>query len=423
MSAPSETVSLWRDRNYAAYRLSRAVSGLGSQVSSLAFPLLVLSLGGGPVRAGAVGTCAMVTRLAFQLPAGQLADRFDLRWLMFTMDLIRLVAVGSIPLAARLDHLSFAQLVVVAVIEGGASAVFGAAAQVFIRVLVPMTLFSRAMGQAQASNGMIALLGPILGGALFEVDRQLPFVVDTGSYLLSGLLLLLVSVPRAQSGDASEAAGGAPVDRRFTAGIRWLWDHQGILRIAAFGSVLNLVGATMGVAALVVMSQQGTSSGVIGLVMSLVGAGAIAGSLASRRIMKLGPARLYLGSGLLWTACLGSISVSSSPWVIAGVFTLLSIIGPSTGIMLFQILASDAPKSIYGRVSAAQQLIATSLSAGGPLVAGVLIVAVGGRWLWLILGGLCLIATLLTIRPVRALARARSAAAQPDPAPALVQGS
>ena len=405
----ASATSLRHNRDYVLYRASRAISALGSQMSGLVYPLLVLSIGGSAVQAGAAGSCALLTRLACQIPAGHLADRLDQRRLMIIMDAVRLVSVGSVPLVALLGHVTYPHLLVVGVVEGAGSAVFGAAAGVYVRVAVPKEQFARAMSQAQASFGTTALLGPILGGALYGVARMLPFVADAASYLISGILLLPVRSHR-PSGDNDDAE--EPVDWRITAGMRWLWSHRDIMGMVLFGSALNLVGATMGLAAVVVMHTHGEPASVIGLVLAVGGCGMVAGSLIARRAVAWGPARVYVASGLIWAGSLASIAVSSSPWVVGAVFAVLSAIGPANGIMLFQILADEAPKSLYGRVSAAQALFGSSLSMAGPLLAGVLVVVFGGTYLWLVLGGICLVATIFVVRPTLAYRRrARDTAA------------
>lgn len=388
--------SLWRNRSYMCYRMSRAVSMLGSRMSGLAFFLLVLDLGYGAVLAGTISTTALIVRMAMQLPAGQLADRFDQRRLMMAMDAVRLIAVGSIPLVAAIGQLTFAQLLAAAVIEGAASAVFGSTAMVFIRVAVPPEQFAQAMSQSQASYGAMALVGPVLGGALYEVDHMLPFIADASSYLLGGALLFLVAMPgRHQAG--GDPAEGEQEDKRITAGFWWLWHNRSILRIVIFGAVLNLVGAASGVAAMVVMNQRGVPASVIGTVMAFGGSGMIVGSLVVTRVMRLGPFRLYAIAGFLWAGSFGLLAISTNPWLVAAVLAFLAAIGPSTGVMLFQILADKAPKNLYGRVNAAETLLSSSLATVGPFMAGVMVTAFGGTYLWLVLAGMCVAATAVTV--------------------------
>src|SRR5580658_7503886 len=114
---------LWHNREYLRYRAGRVVSVLGSQLSGLALPLLVLALGGSPLQLGLLASCALIVKLGSQLPAGYLADRYGRRGLMINADLVRAVAYGSIPLAAALGRPAYPQLLVIAVIDGAGAAV------------------------------------------------------------------------------------------------------------------------------------------------------------------------------------------------------------------------------------------------------------------------------------------------------------
>jgi MFS family permease len=379
------------------YRTARVVSMLGSRMTSLAGPLLVLGMGGGAVLAGAVGTCWFFAQMAFQLPAGHLADRFDQRRLMLAMDAVRLVAIGSVPLGAALGFLTFAQILVVVLIESAASVVFTSAAQVFLRVVVPRELFARAASQSQFSAGVISVVGPVLGGMLYVVDEQLPFVVDCASYAVSMVLLLAVSAR--VSDERRAGAGDEPVDGRVTAGLRWLWRRPPVMRLVLFGTALNLVGAASGVAVLVVLTESGVSAGVTGTVLGWSGAGVILGSMVAPYALKLGR-WLYPLTGLLWSVALVAVAVEPSPWVIGAVLTFLAFLGPSVGVMLFQILRETSPLDLFGRVVAAEQLISSSLAVAAPLLTGALLAVLGNADVWYLFAVICLIAAAITVQPL-----------------------
>lgn len=397
MTTEASADSLWRNRDYLLYRTSRTVSMLGSRMSTLAGPLLVLSIGGGPVWAGAVGTSWFVAQIVFQIPAGHLADRLPSRPLMLAMDLVRLLAIGSIPLASALGFLTLPQLLVVVFAEGGASVIFGSAAMVFMQALISKGQFSRAMSQSQFAYGATSVLGPMLGGVLYGVSHMLPFLADVASYVFSGALLLAMAARTRPAPDASSAPGeDKPADERATAGLRWLWSQRAILRIVLFGTVLNVVGSASGIAALVVMSQRGTPAGIIGTVIAFSGGAVMAGSLIAPRAVALGQ-RLFPIIGVLWAAAMSSVTLSPTPLVIGIVLTFLAVLGPAAGVALMQMLRDESPPGMFGRVVAAQQLVGTGFAAAAPLTAGALVAAFGGTYLWLVFGGLCLAGTLLVI--------------------------
>jgi MFS family permease len=194
------------------------------------------------------------------------------------------------------------------------------------------------------------------------------------------------------------------------------------MRMVLFCTVLNLVGAAMGLAALVVLNQHGISAGVIGIVVGWSGSGVILGSLVATRAMALGR-WLYPAVGLLWAGSLATVAVSSSPWVVGSVLAFLAFLSPSIGVMMFQILRDEAPMDLYGRVVAGQQLIGTSLATAAPLLAGVLLTVFGGTDIWLVLAGTCLVATALTVRPLLSSRREADEVPVPDQATVVAKVS
>ena len=70
LDRPQPPVPLWRNRDYLLLWSGQAVSTLGSGISGLAFPLLVLSLTGSPAQAGFVAAVSGVPWPLISLPAG-----------------------------------------------------------------------------------------------------------------------------------------------------------------------------------------------------------------------------------------------------------------------------------------------------------------------------------------------------------------
>ena len=77
VAATREYPPLWKNRDYLLLWIGQTISVLGSQVSHLAFPLLVLALTGSPAQAGFVAAARSMPWLLFALPAGALVDRWE----------------------------------------------------------------------------------------------------------------------------------------------------------------------------------------------------------------------------------------------------------------------------------------------------------------------------------------------------------
>ena len=73
----NQSQSLWHNRDYLLLWGGQTISSLGTNVSQIVFPLLVLSLTGSAFQAGLAGALRLLPYLLIGLPAGALVDRWD----------------------------------------------------------------------------------------------------------------------------------------------------------------------------------------------------------------------------------------------------------------------------------------------------------------------------------------------------------
>lgn len=98
-----KTGRLWHNRDWVLLWSGQLVSVVGTQVSQLAYPLLVLLLTHSPAQAGFLSAARTIPYLLLGLPAGALVDRWNRRRVMIVCDAGRAVALGSIRWRSRWD--------------------------------------------------------------------------------------------------------------------------------------------------------------------------------------------------------------------------------------------------------------------------------------------------------------------------------
>ncbi|MFA1543477.1 MFS transporter [Actinomadura monticuli] len=91
---------LRRNRNFTLPWSGQIISDLGTRVTTIAFPLLVISMTHSPAKAGIVGFCATLPYALFYLPAGALPDQYDRRRVMLICEVGRFLALGSLVVGA-----------------------------------------------------------------------------------------------------------------------------------------------------------------------------------------------------------------------------------------------------------------------------------------------------------------------------------
>src|SRR5437879_8232679 len=128
---------LWRHGDFMKLWAGQTLSEFGSQVSQLAIPLVaVLALNATAFEVASLGTVDFLPFLLFTLPAGVWVDRLPRRPIMVIADLGRAVALGSIPVAAAIGHLTLAQLYIAGFVTGTLTVFFDVSYQSYLHSLV-----------------------------------------------------------------------------------------------------------------------------------------------------------------------------------------------------------------------------------------------------------------------------------------------
>jgi predicted MFS family arabinose efflux permease len=386
------------NRSFARLWVGEAFSEVGSQVTTIAMPLLVLALTGSPAKAGLIGVARSLALPLSSLPAGVLADRLDRRRLMIACALGRLVALGSVPLALAIGRPPFLQLLLVSLLEAMLASTSFVTERGLLADVVPAPELADAVTLNEARAAGAVLTGPPLGGALFGVARSLPFLADTFSFGVVAVALAGLRVPGQQvraptvgKGGVRSAAGEA------WEGLRWLWGvpfmRAGSILYASANVTINAI-ELLGI---LVLRRHGASSAAIGGAYALVGAGGLIGAVLA------GPTRrrVSVRAGVLiepWAYALFTplLLVLHSPLAVGiAIGCMFLPITVSTSIIVGQRLML-APEHLRSRVQASGAFTSSVLSWTGPLAMGLLVEYVSENAAVLALTGWALVTALVS---------------------------
>ena len=268
---------LRRNRDFLLLESGRLLSTAGSQMTLIAYPLLVLAATHSPAKAGFVSFARLLPQVLFGLIAGVAADRWNRKWLMIGSDTVRALAIASLAATILSGRLAFWQVVVVGFVEGTGSVFFNGAAAGALRSVVPARQLPTAVGAQQARASTVRLVGPPLGGALFGLGRAVPFLVDAGSYAFSILSLLAMRTPFQERREVDTS----PLRSQIAEGVRFLWSRPFLRTCALIYGLGNFAMPGLLLVVVVAGTRQGLSGGEIGLLIAVFGACTLAGSLFS----------------------------------------------------------------------------------------------------------------------------------------------
>ena len=374
--APRAFPPLWYNLDYVLLLGGQAVSKTGTQVSQFAFPLLVLILTRSPALAGLSGALVATPYLFLSLPAGVLVDRWNRKRIMLLSDVGRAVALGSIPVALLLGHLSLVQLLLCPLIEGICFTFFDLAES----ACLPQVVSREQLTVASAQNGMAQraayMLGPAIGGPLLGWGRSLPFVADFISYTLSILSLLFIR--RAFQQPRQEAPRAFLADMR--EGVQWIWQRPLMRVLAVFGCMANFLENGLLLLLVLLAVQRQAPLWFAGAIGTFALAGGFCGAWLAAPVQKrlrFGP--IMVVSYISVAVVLLLLYLFNQNLAALGPLTFLFyLLGAIKGEATYNYRRSLVPDRLQGRVSSVFREIAY---AGPPLAyaaTGVLLQAFGG---------------------------------------------
>ena len=374
---PRRFPPLWYNRDYLFLWTGQLLSSIGTQISQVAFPLLVLTITFSPAQAGIVGALRGLPFAVLCLPAGALVDRWDRKKVMVLCDTGRAIALGSIPIALWLGCLSFLQLCLVALIEGTLFTFFSLAEGACLPHVVSQEQLPEATAQNQAIDSTAWLVGPLLGGILYGLGHTIPFLLDAITYVCSVLGLLCI---RAKFQEARVQAA-RHIWKEIGDGLVWLW-HTPVLRFLAI-LAWGLSTPVYGYALILITLAQGLQATpfLIGVILASCGLGSIAGSFLVPPLQK----RLTFGWLIIWSAWIWAITwlafALAPNLLILGIAVALScIIVPIFNATLFSYRLIVTPDHLQGRVNSVFRLVAFGGQPLGVLLTGFLIQWIGPVW-------------------------------------------
>ena len=270
--------------------LAYGISQLGTLMSGLAIPWLVLVTTGSAARTGLVGFAEMAPYVVAQAISGPVVDRFGLRRSCVTGNAAAAVLVGAVPALYAAGALSIGSLFAIVAVAG---AVRGAA-DAATSPLVPRTAAyggvpnERAAGLNSVAQRTGMLVGlPLAGVLIAAAGAPTVVLVDAVTFAVAALLVATVVPPAATKADAAAAAAA---DEQLTVrgylsrlgdGMRFLRADRVIAGIALMVAVANLLDQALDSVFVPVWVHtrlhQPSGLGLIGGAMAL---GSVSGALA-----------------------------------------------------------------------------------------------------------------------------------------------
>lgn len=365
-----------QDTAFSKLWIGQTISMFGSAFSTFALPTVaVLVLHATPVQVGILAALQTMPFLVLGLFAGVLSDRASRKSVMMLADLVRLIAIALIAVAAARGVLGMPLLYAVSLVAGTASVFFGVAYQSYLPVIVRPDGLTDANIKLELSNSASSIFGNVLAGVIVQtVGVLVAFAVDAFSYFASLVSLWMIDAvePRYHAAGSSQPG----IRREIFAGIRVVIDSPD-LRWILFATATTNFGASVVGAVWIIFAYKtlGLSPGPVGLVMGLAQVGFVGALLASRIQKWLGIRSTLIATLLAGSASLACILLAQrgASYIVLFLTSALTAVAiPIYNIGQVAYRQARVPVEMQGRMNATMRTFVLGFAAIGALTGGFL---------------------------------------------------
>ena len=392
---------LWRHRDFLLLWSAQGVSAVGSRITRTALPIAaILMTGAGAYDLGLLTVALTLPGAVLAWLSGGWVDRHRRRPLMIGADIVRAIALLTIPAAAYLGTVTLPLLYAVATITGIATVLYHLADHVFVTDLVGRKRVLDANGKREAADAVAEISGPALGGALVAwLTAPVAIAVDAVTFAASALLLARIG-KRETIAVATAPPAAASFANDVRTGVRVVWRDPAIRSLFLATATLTFCMSFMAsLYTLYALSDLGFGPAQLGVTIGCGGLGALAGAaLAGPAAARWGTRRSLIGALVVGAAAQVLIPLAPPPLWIAMTFLIGAQVVGDGALTVYLINETSLrqrllPPEALGRAAATWQVATGLLTQAGALAGAALAETIGMRpTLWVLAIGILLAA-------------------------------
>ncbi len=219
-------VTLLRNRGFLALWLAQIAATLGNELYNIGVMVAIYERTGSALQATGVLLARMLPGFLFGPLAGALVDRYDRRWVLISMNLLRtaLIAIVALTTSGIVSNVWLVYLIVFGIAL--ADIFYKPAQMALIPSLVPRSALLSANSLAMSTNLAAYALAYGAGGwILIQFGISTLIGLNLGCFLFAALAAWQIQPLRAE-GDGDQTRAQVPILRMIGDGLHYLRHHQ-----------------------------------------------------------------------------------------------------------------------------------------------------------------------------------------------------
>jgi len=279
---PGTTRSVWApfaSRAFVWLWLANTVSALGTWIQNAASAWIMTDLAPSPIMVSLVQAAAQLPVLLLALPAGALADLMDRKRLLILTNMLMLAASAVLAIVAAVGRVDSIILLTLTVLLAVGAALNGPAWAASVPLTVPRRSLTQALVLNSVGFNIARAIGPAIGGLILAVaGATTAFAANAASFAFVAVVVaVLLTFPRSQT---ANNVPPEPFRSAMRIGLAYARAEpvvrSALVRSAAFFGCGSAIWALL---PLYVREVLGLSSASFGLMMGIIGSGAVLGGL------------------------------------------------------------------------------------------------------------------------------------------------
>lgn len=221
--------------NFLLLLLGRMVSDTGTSALMGIIPLYIIDIGGSAATVGLFSFVSLMPALLMYPFAGVLGDRLNRKTIMVATNLASGLVLLGLALAAYSSYMNLALLLSIQVIVSLLNGLFDPATKGMLPQLVTQDELTRANSAVASLRTLSALLGPVIGAALYaSTGITILFFINGFTFLLAGFSELMIRYEHLQETD--EKVPGILTD--LSVGIQFIFKNKVIRKLCVYFLVI-----------------------------------------------------------------------------------------------------------------------------------------------------------------------------------------
>ena len=320
--------------------------------------------------------------------SGVIADRFDRKKLLIIIDAFQAVFTSTLSLLFLTNHNSIAAVLVMLGLRGTAQAFHAPISMSIAPTMVPQKHLSRINGLSYLFNGLIYIIGPVIGASLLAIpgiNIGMILWADVITFVIALIPLLIITIPKvAQPEVKEEEVIKQSFVGQFMEGFNALKAIKGMVALLFGAMAINFLMSPLGaLLPLFVNKIHGGTEVSYAIVVGMFQAAIVVGGLLMALFGGFSKPIMFLLFTLLFQV-LCQIAIIFIPtsfngrfWAIGAVLFLYALPFAVIDVSFITSIQLLVPKEKLGRVIATIMMISPAMRPLGQFLSGVIAEFVG----------------------------------------------